>query len=249
MSLSVRRLFCLPILVLLAWGAPALGQTPTPPMPPTPATPPMPATPQAHGGMSPSPSPGPAFNPAEEESILRAEIDKGGPAGASARCQLAALYLRQERPADALTQARECLLENPPERSAKLGRIAVCLSRARLAPPSTPETPSPPPGAADGKPLPFDAKKVEKALTRPEILFRLSPRYTEEARKAHVEGAVIVESIIDEEGCVINAKLLQGLDPGLDEAALQSIRRWVFKPATLEGKPVKVYYSLTVNFK
>ena len=72
--------------------------------------------------------------------------------------------------------------------------------------------------------------------------------YTEKARKSGTTGTVIVEAIIDEEGCVRNVKALQELSDGLTESAMASVRRWVFSPATLNGQPVKVYYVLTVNF-
>jgi protein TonB len=60
---------------------------------------------------------------------------------------------------------------------------------------------------------------------------------------------VIVEAIIDEKGNVTNARVLKGQPMGLDKAAIDAVTRWKFKPATLQGRPVKVYYSLTVNFQ
>ena len=76
-----------------------------------------------------------------------------------------------------------------------------------------------------------------------------SPQYTEIARKARIQGVVIVEAIIDKEGNVTNVKVLKGLPMGLDTAAADAVRKWQFKPATLNGKPVAVIYNLTVNFR
>ena len=76
-----------------------------------------------------------------------------------------------------------------------------------------------------------------------------SPQYTEIARKARIQGVVIVEAIIDKKGDVTNVKILKGLPMGLDLAAVDAIKRWKFKPATLNGKPVAVIYNLTVNFQ
>jgi periplasmic protein TonB len=75
------------------------------------------------------------------------------------------------------------------------------------------------------------------------------PQYTEIARKARLQGVVIVQAIIDKEGRVTNVKVLKGLGMGLDQAAVDAIKKWQFEPATLHGKPVAVYYNLTVNFR
>ena len=58
----------------------------------------------------------------------------------------------------------------------------------------------------------------------------------------------IVQAVIDKQGNVVDAKVLKGLPMGLDQEALRAIRQWKFEPATLNGKPVDVYYNLTVNF-
>ena len=57
-----------------------------------------------------------------------------------------------------------------------------------------------------------------------------------------------MEAVIDEQGCVRNIRVLQEVPDGLTEAAVASVSQWVFSPATLNGKPVKVYYVLTINF-
>jgi protein TonB len=100
-------------------------------------------------------------------------------------------------------------------------------------------------GPADSQPLVFS---VGKGMTRPEIVHQVKPRYTELGRQSGTQGAVIVEAIIDEQGRVTNVRVLRGLPMGLDQAAVDAIQQWRFKPATLQGQPVKVYYTLTVNF-
>jgi protein TonB len=59
---------------------------------------------------------------------------------------------------------------------------------------------------------------------------------------------VIVQAIIDKQGTVTDVKVLKPLPMGLDKAAADAVAKWKFKPATLNGKPVDVYYNLTVNF-
>jgi TonB family protein len=75
------------------------------------------------------------------------------------------------------------------------------------------------------------------------------PQYTEIARKARIQGVVIVEAIIDKDGSVTEVKVLKGLPMGLDQAAVDAVQVWRFQPATLNGKPVAVIYNLTINFQ
>jgi TonB family protein len=91
--------------------------------------------------------------------------------------------------------------------------------------------------------------RVGEGVTRPELLTSVRPVYTELARRARVTGTVIAEAIIDEHGDVTNVRVLKGLPMGLDQAATDAVKMWKFKPATLKGQPVKVYYVLTVNFQ
>jgi TonB family protein len=86
-------------------------------------------------------------------------------------------------------------------------------------------------------------------VTKPEKLSAPPPQYTEIARKARIQGVVIVQAIIDKTGTVTNVKVLKGLPMGLSEQAVEAIKKWKFSPATLNGKPVDVYYNLTVNFR
>ena len=89
---------------------------------------------------------------------------------------------------------------------------------------------------------------ITVGITRPEILRKVDPRYTEMARRAGVQGTVIIEAIIDEKGNVTAQRVLKALPMGLDQAAMDAIRQWRFKPAYRGSEPVKVYYTLTVNF-
>jgi len=74
------------------------------------------------------------------------------------------------------------------------------------------------------------------------------PHYPEEARHARVQGVVILQTIINTDGNVTDVKVLKGLPSGLTEAAVAAVSSWRFKPATLEGMPVAVYYLVTVSF-
>lgn len=90
---------------------------------------------------------------------------------------------------------------------------------------------------------------IDETVTEPRVLTKVEPEYTEIARKARVQGMVIVQAVIREDGSVGGTKILKGLPMGLDQQAVAAIKQWVFEPATREGKPVAVYYNLTVDFR
>jgi TonB family protein len=75
------------------------------------------------------------------------------------------------------------------------------------------------------------------------------PKYTEAARRARIQGVVIVEANVDREGRVTSTRVLKGLPMGLDEAAREAVSSWRFEPATRHGEAVPVIITLTVNFE
>lgn len=91
--------------------------------------------------------------------------------------------------------------------------------------------------------------RVGGNVKAPVAVRRVDPVYTEAARKARIQGLVIIEAVIDREGNVTDARVLKPLPLGLDLAALNAVKQWKFKPGTLNGQPVPVYYNLTVNFR
>jgi TonB family protein len=92
--------------------------------------------------------------------------------------------------------------------------------------------------------------RVSGKITRPEIRTQSQPEIPTEAhRHRGFSGTVIVETIIDAQGKVIDIRVLKGQPMGLTESAVKSVKTWTFRPATLDGKPVKVYYVITVNFQ
>jgi protein TonB len=103
----------------------------------------------------------------------------------------------------------------------------------------------PGPGIDDGPGLPIH---FTAEMSRPEPLQPIRPLYTEVARRAGLQGTVVVEAVIDEQGRATEIRVLRGLPMGLDRAAVEAIQRCPFKPAMMGGRPVKVYFNLTVNF-
>jgi protein TonB len=81
----------------------------------------------------------------------------------------------------------------------------------------------------------------------PVIVKKVQPEYPEIARKAKIQGKVVVQAIINEQGDVESAEVLKS-QPMLDASAIEAVKKWKYQPATLNGKPVKVYFTVQVNF-
>ncbi|HSY50830.1 MAG TPA: TonB family protein [Thermoanaerobaculia bacterium] len=106
-------------------------------------------------------------------------------------------------------------------------------------------------GTGDAKSAPDPAEgplPVGGDVKAPVAITRSKPDYTDAARKAHITGVVIVETIVNKQGEVEQVKVLKGLPLGLSEEAVEAVKKWHFHPGTLNGKPVEVVFTLTVNF-
>lgn len=102
---------------------------------------------------------------------------------------------------------------------------------------------------------PSHAANVEAALQpddriqKPVGLYQPPPPYSREARGNRIRGHVVYQGIVDRDGCIRDLKNLRADDPELDRISRNTLSRWVFEPATLQGEPVAVWYSLDVNFR
>lgn len=92
--------------------------------------------------------------------------------------------------------------------------------------------------------------KVEGNVKAPKVVNKVQPEYPESAREAKAEGDVVLKIVIDEQGRVRNPTVAKSSgNADLDRSALETIAQWTFQPATLEGKPVAVYFTITIRFK
>jgi TonB family protein len=82
----------------------------------------------------------------------------------------------------------------------------------------------------------------------PRATYTPEPDYSEEARRAHVQGTVILSIIVDKEGTVSRVRIEEPLGMGIDEKAVKGVEQWRFKPATLNGEPVPVEMKIEVSF-
>ncbi|HSR70669.1 MAG TPA: TonB family protein [Acidobacteriota bacterium] len=102
-------------------------------------------------------------------------------------------------------------------------------------------------GASDG--LDGVYRYGQAGVTPPEVLKKPTPAYTDEAIKAKIQGSVMLQAIVYEDGSVGGFKVLRPLGYGLEERAIESIsNEWVFRPGTHNGKPVPVVVVIEVTF-
>ena len=107
-----------------------------------------------------------------------------------------------------------------------------------------PRAPDLPPAA----PQPSSNPVRPGGLIRTPVKVRhVPPVYPAIAQQARVEGIVIIEAVVGVDGRVTEARVLRS-KPLLDEAALAAVRQWEFTPTTLNGVPVPVIMTVTVNF-
>jgi protein TonB len=92
-------------------------------------------------------------------------------------------------------------------------------------------------------------KHIGGGVSQPELIFKVDPEFSEEARRAKFMGIVTVNLIVDPQGRPENVHVLRGVGMGLDEKAVAAVKQYRFKPAKENGKPVAVELNVEVNFQ
>lgn len=101
------------------------------------------------------------------------------------------------------------------------------------------------PGSGDGPGIVSPGLGVSK----PELILKTEPEYSEEARKAKYSGAVLLSIVVNADGTPTSIRIVKSLGMGLDEKAIEAVQKWRFKPAVSNGKPVRVRAAVEVNFR
>lgn len=86
-------------------------------------------------------------------------------------------------------------------------------------------------------------------VTLPQLIHKVEPEFTDEARKARYQGGVRMRVIVGPDGLVQRVELLKALGLGLDERAIDAVRQWRFRPGTKNGRPVSVEAEVEVTFR
>ena len=198
-----------------------------------PPDPPMPVVfIEPHGAPSPAGSP------------------TGSQASRSVRAESRRLFPPDPVPAripDALPAADSSLQAEFPDTSRRLrrrGRGRDAARRRAGTPGGTGEIPGAAGLGSSEDPIPIGGD-----VRAPVLVHRVEPDYPEMARKARLEGTSILQAVIGTNGEVENLKVLAPSHSALDASALDAVSRWRYRPATLNGRLVRVYLTVTVRFR
>ena len=91
-------------------------------------------------------------------------------------------------------------------------------------------------------------RRAGRDVTPPAKLSGNAPVYPELAKRARIEGDVVIECTIDPSGRVVDAVVTRSI-PVLDEAAIDAVRSWRYRPTLVDGVPVPVLMTVTVRFR
>jgi protein TonB len=183
-----------------------------------------------------------------------------GPALDAGERPIDILFLRAARAATGAAEAPAAAAASPAERQAASERQAML---DRLVQPTViPGTEPAAAAAAPGPPKPAGAEapggeadlpvEAGGGIVSPVLIESsgVKPVYPEEALRAGLEGLVVLEGIVDERGRVgHDIKVVRSLGHGFDEAAVAAVRQWRFRPATRDGKPIKVRRIFPILFR
>jgi TonB family protein len=165
------------------------------------------------------------------------------------------------RDLEALTDAASAALRQwrfgPPQAAPAIARVPARfdLTRAQAsfglpvplsgfpAPPTSTFASAPPPASR----APADVLRVGGNIRPPQKIVNVPPVYPQDAQDARVQGVVIIEAKVDADGSVAEAWVLRSI-PMLDQAALDAVRQWRYAPTLLNGAPIPVIMTVTVNF-
>jgi periplasmic protein TonB len=87
------------------------------------------------------------------------------------------------------------------------------------------------------------------SVTQPRLLSKIEPEYSDEARKVKLQGSVMLRIVVDEQGRAESIEITRGLGLGLDERAVEAVRKWRFSPGTRGGRPVPTAALVEVTFR
>jgi TonB family protein len=119
-----------------------------------------------------------------------------------------------------------------------------------------PQEPNPPPTVPDVQTGPSGGGvgagavyRVGGKVSPPRARYAPDPEYSETARRAKLQGIVVLWLVVDKDGNPQQIKVQKKLGQGLDEKAVEAVKQWRFEPARKDGQPVAVMINVEVNFR
>ncbi|MCL2660730.1 MAG: energy transducer TonB [Acidobacteriaceae bacterium] len=92
-------------------------------------------------------------------------------------------------------------------------------------------------------------RRIGGGVSAPELIYKVEPEFSEEARKAKFAGLVLVGLWVDANGLPSHVHIVRGVGMGLDEKAVEAVKQYKFKPGMENGKPVITAVNVEVNFQ
>jgi protein TonB len=108
-----------------------------------------------------------------------------------------------------------------------------------------------PGGVGDTPSVPEPATQIYRigsGVSQPIVIHRVQPVYPPLALRAHIEGSVTVQCIVNRSGEIRDVVVIRSSFGAFEQSAVDAVRRWRFTPGMLAGKPVDTIFELTVNF-
>jgi TonB family protein len=91
--------------------------------------------------------------------------------------------------------------------------------------------------------------RVGGGVSAPELVFKVDPEYSEQARKSKYQGTVVLNLVVQKDGTARDIRVMTPLGMGLDEKAIEAVRQWRFRPGQKNGQPVDVSAVIEVTFR
>jgi periplasmic protein TonB len=93
------------------------------------------------------------------------------------------------------------------------------------------------------------AYRIGGDVSAPQLISKVEPEYSEDARKAKYSGTVLLSIVVDEHGMPRDIHVIRQLGLGLDEKAIEAVMKWRFRPGMKGGRPVATQAQVEVNFR
>jgi len=135
--------------------------------------------------------------------------------------------------------AKRTQAQNPPQKSSR---------PAALGSTPPPPPPPPPPGDAQARAIPPGAILIEGSVQQAKLVSQQPPVYPPLARQAGISGTVQMSVVIAKDGTVQHIEVVSG-HPLLVPAAIDAVRKWMYRQTLLNGQPVEVATTVNVNFQ